>query len=391
MSVIWEPRLGAEDELWRDIARQTTREHFAPIAAEIDAAGRYPWESVEVLRTTGLAGMFVPKEYGGGGVSLTALCAVLEEVAYGCASTCGILAVYLLGANPLIEAGTDEQKDLYLRGMSERGEGISFGLTERGAGSDATAIETTAVREADGYHIRGEKWFIGNGGASSHYVIFAKTRPEAGARGITAFMVDGSAEGVVVDQYLDKMGIRGTRTSNVKLDTWVPESAVLGHEGGGLRIALSTLEIGRLALAGQAIGLSRAAYDEASRRAVHRVAFGAPIIENQGVAFKLADMATEITAGRIVMYEAARTYDEGGSVSTLGPITKLFTSEVCKRAVDDAVQIFGGDGFCRPTPVERYYRDQRAMEIYEGTSEIIRMILGRAVRREAQDGPERAA
>lgn len=391
MSVIWEPRLDAEAQKWRDIARQATKEHFAPIAAEIDSTGRYPWESVEVLRTTGLAGLYVPKEYGGGGASLTALCSVLEEVAYGCASTCGILAVYLLGAKPLMMAGTPEQKDRYLRGMAERGEGISFGLTERGAGSDAAAITTTAVREGDGYRIRGEKWFIGNGGASAHYVIFAKTRPDAGARGITAFMVSASDEGVVVDEYLDKMGIRGTRTSNVKLDTWVPESAVLGEEGRGMRIALGTLEIGRLALAGQALGLARAAYDEASRRAVERVAFGRPIVENQGVSFKLADMATEITTGRILMYEAARVFDEGGSVATLAPITKLFTSEACKRVVDNAVQIFGGDGFCRPTPVERFYRDQRAMEIYEGTSEIIRLVLGRAVRQEAIDRREAAA
>lgn len=158
-----------------------------------------------------------------------------------------------------------------------------------------------------------------------------------------------------------------------------------------MRIALGTLEIGRLALAGQALGLARAAYDEASRRAVERVAFGRPIVENQGVSFKLADMATEITTGRILMYEAARVFDEGGSVATLAPITKLFTSEACKRVVDNAVQIFGGDGFCRPTPVERFYRDQRAMEIYEGTSEIIRLVLGRAVRQEAIDRREAAA
>jgi alkylation response protein AidB-like acyl-CoA dehydrogenase len=383
VSVIWEPSLDAEAARWRDVARDATTQHFAPIASDIDRDGRYPWESVKVLTETGLAGIYVPGEYGGAGAPLTALCAVLEEVAYGCASTCGILAVYLLGTVPFLVAGRSDQKDKYLRGLAERGEGISFGLSEQGAGSDAGALTTAATPEDGGYRIRGEKWFIGNGGASKAFVIFAKTDPEAGSRGISAFAVDADTEGVVVDTFLDKMGIRGTQTTNIRLDAWVPESAMIGERGRGLRLALSTLAVGRLALAGQALGLSRAAYDESRRHAVTRHAFGAPIIDNQGVSFKLADMAAQITAGRVLMYEAARAYDAGEDIGSLGPITKLITSEAAHKIVYDAVQIFGGLGYVRPTIVERLYRDQRAMEIYEGTSEIIRMVLARQIGAEA--------
>lgn len=382
MSVIWSPTLDAESRRWQEVARSATAEHFAPLAAELDVSGRYPWESVKVLTDTGLAGMFVPEEYGGGGAGLTSLCTALEEVAYGCASTCGILAVYLLGTMPFRIAGTEEQKDRYLRALAVEGKGISFGLTERGAGSDAGAITTTALPEGDGYRIRGEKWFIGNGGASATFVIFAKTDPEAGSRGITAFVVEADAEGVEVDAYLDKMGIRGTQTTNIKLDTWVPADAMLGEPGRGLSLALGTLAVGRLALAGQAMGIARAAYDESVRHANERETFGRPIIDNQGISFKLADMATEITTGRVLMYEAARAWDADEDTAMLGQITKLYTSEAAKRVVDAAVQVFGGDGYVRPTVVERLYRDQRATEIYEGTSEIIRMVIGRQIKRE---------
>lgn len=382
MSIIWNPTLDADAQRWQGVARETTASHFAPLATQLDTTAEYPWESVKVLTDTGLAGMFVPKEYGGGGASLTALCATLEEVAYGCAATCGILAVYLLGTMPLQLAGTPEQKERYLRPLASEGKGISFGLTERSAGSDAAAITTTALPEGGGFRIRGEKWFIGNGGASETFIIFAKTDPEAGGRGITAFVVDAKAEGVVVDVYLDKMGIRGTQTTNIKLDTWVPNDAMLGERGRGLSLALATLAVGRITLAGQALGIARAAYDASAQRSVERFTFGRPIIDNQGISFKLADMVTDITAGRILMYEAARAWDAEEDTAVLGQIAKLYTSEASKRVVDAAVQIFGGDGFVRPTLVERLYRDQRATEIYEGTSEVIRMVIGREIKRE---------
>lgn len=391
MSVIWEPDLGEEARRFKELARRLSREHFEPLAAELDREQRYPWEHIPVLTEAGLAGMFVDTEYGGSGASMTATCAVMEEVAGACASTAAILSVHVLGAFPIMHAGTEEQKRRYLGALAMDGEATSFALTEPVAGSDPASIQTSAEREGDGWRIRGEKNFIGNGGASRYYVVFAKTDPTAGSRGITAFIVDiESDEGVSVDEFKDKMGLRGAFTSNLKLDTKVPDSRRVGEVGHGLRLALATLDVGRISVSGQAIGLGVAAYREAASRAVSRHAFGSPIIEHQGVSFPLADVATELSAARTLMYEAARSYDDGGDVSTLAAMAKLYSTEASHRAVDTAVQVFGGYGYCRPYPVERFYRDQRITEIYEGTSEIQRVVISRAIREEAE-GDDRDA
>jgi alkylation response protein AidB-like acyl-CoA dehydrogenase len=384
MSVIWQPALGEEAARWRALAERVTQAHFAPLAEELDREQRYPHENVRCLVEHKLAGLFIPKAYGGEGASLTATVAVVEAVGMGCASTAAILCVCQLGAFPVLLAGREDQKTFYL-GEMINGTMTSFALSERAAGSDAAAIQATATREGDGWRLRGEKDWIGNGGASRYYVVFARTHPDAGARGISAFMVDKQQPGVVIDEYCDKMGIRGTQTSNLKLDVVVPDSARVGELNRALRLAFATLNVGRIMVAAQSLGLAIAAYREASRRAVERQAFGGPIIENQGIGFKLADMATEISAARMMLYEAAKAHDEGRDVATLGAMAKLFASEVAHRAADHAVQIWGGLGFCKPSPVERLYRDQRILEIYEGTSEIQRLVLARAVRKEAED------
>jgi len=383
MAVIWEPELGEEAARWQAIAARVTAEHFAPLAAEIDRDQRYPWENVRRLVERRLAGLFIPKAYGGEGASLTTTAAVVEAIGAGCSSTAAILCVYQLGAFPVLLAGRDEQKAFYLGEMA-RGVATSFALSERGAGSDAAAIEARATPEGDGWRLRGEKYWIGNGGASRYYVVFAKTDPAAGGRGVSAFMVDKEAPGVAIDELADKMGIRGTQTSNLKLETLVPDSARVGEAGRALRLALETLNVGRVMVAAQSLGLALAVYREASRRAVARVAFGAPIIDNQGIAFKLADMATEISAARMMLYAAASAYDAGRDTATLGAMAKLHASEVAHRAADVAVQIWGGLGYCKPSVVERLYRDQRILEIYEGTSEIQRLVIARAVRKEAE-------
>lgn len=382
MSVIWSPSLDDAAEGLRETAERLTVEHFGPNAGAVDREGRYPQENVDLLVEHGLAAMFTPPEYGGSGASLTATCAVSEAVAKGCATTAAILSTYVLGAFPILLAGTEDQRKRYLGGLAD-GVSVSFALTERHAGSDAAAIETVATPEDDGYRLRGEKWFIGNGGASQHYVVFAKTDPDAGARGISAFMVDKDDDGAVIDHYEDKMGIRGTRTSNLKLDTWVPAEAMVGDEGRALGLALRTLNVGRIAVGAQATGIALAAYEEASARASDRVTFGRPIIDNQGVGFPLADVATELSAARMMLYAAADAYDRGEDVRTLGAMAKLYTSEVSHRAVDVAVQVFGGYGYCKPYTVERLYRDQRIIEVYEGTSEIQRMVIARAIKAEA--------
>jgi len=216
-------------------------------------------------------------------------------------------------------------------------------------------------------------------------VVFAKTDPSASGRGISAFMVDKEDPGAVIDELSDKMGIRGTQTSNLKLDIAVPDSARVGELNRALPLAFATLNVGRVMVAAQSLGLALAAYREAARRAVERRAFGRSIIENQGIGFKLADMAVEISAARMMLYEAAKAYDQGRDVATLGAMAKLYASEVAHRATDGAVQVWGGCGYCKPALVERLYRDQRILEIYEGTSEIQRVVLARAVRKEAEE------
>ncbi len=383
MTVIWQPSLDADAQRWQTLADDLGASHCAPLAAELDRDQRYPWETIAKLVEHGFTGLFLPKQWGGQGASLTATVAAVETLGAHCASTAAIMCAYQLGAFPLLLAGTDAQKDFYLREMAQ-GRATSFALSERIAGSDAAAIEATAVREGDGWRLRGEKYWIGNGGASRYYVAFAKTDPAAGGRGISAFMVDKEQPGAVIDELNDKMGIRGTQTSNLKLDVVVPDSARVGELHRALRLALQTLNVGRIMVSAQCLGLALACYREASARAVQRKTFGAPIIDNQGIGFMLADMATEISAARMMLYQAAAAYDRGEDVSNLGAMAKLFTSEVSHRAADNAVQIWGGLGYCKPTVAERLYRDQRILEIYEGASEIQRLVLARAVRKEAE-------
>jgi alkylation response protein AidB-like acyl-CoA dehydrogenase len=384
VTVIWTPSLDDAATRWQQLADRLGRERFAPLAPELDRDQRYPWETIEALVAHRFTGLFLPTQWGGEGQSLTATVAAVETLGMHCASTAAIMCAYQLGAFPILLAGTDAQKDFYLREMTQ-GRATSFALSERVAGSDAAAIEATAVREGDGWRLRGEKYWIGNGGASRYYVVFAKTDPAASGRGISAFMVDKEKPGAVVDELSDKMGIRGTQTSNLRVDVVVPDSARIGELNRALRLALQTLNVGRIMVSAQSMGLALAAFREASQRAVERRTFGQPIGENQGIGFKLADMATEISAARMMLYEAARAYDAGADVSNLGAMAKLFTSEVAHRAADNAVQIWGGMGYCKPTVAERLYRDQRILEIYEGSSEIQRLVLSRAVRKEAED------
>lgn len=382
MTVIWNPTLDESSLKWKELADKLGQEKFAPLAAEIDRDQRYPWETIDTLVENNFTGLFLPKECGGIGASLTATVAAVETLSSYCASTAAIMCAYQLGAFPLLLAGNDEQKSFYLSEMV-KGRATSFALSERNAGSDAAAIDATAVREGDGWRLRGEKYWIGNGGASQYYVVFAKTDPAAGGRGISAFMVDKDQDGVVIDELNDKMGIRGTQTSNLKVDLVVPDSARVGELNKALRLALKTLNVGRIMVSAQSVGLALAAYNQAAKRAVERETFGKQIIDNQGIGFALADMATEVSAARMMLYQAAQMYDQGKDVATIGAMSKLYTSEVAHRAADKAVQIWGGLGYCKPSVVERLYRDQRILEIYEGSSEIQRLVLARAIKKDA--------
>lgn len=389
MATIWNPRLDEASRGWRDLAADLTARHFAPRAAEIDREQRYPAENVELLYSSGIATMFLPAAHGGGGASLTAFCAAMEQMAGGCASTSGIAATLQLGATPLLLSASADQKATFLGAVTRDRKAISFALSERNAGSDPASMETVATREVGGWRIRGEKCWIGNGGICDLYVVFAQTAPGTGRRGIAAFIVDRDADGIDDDAREDKMGMRGTVNASVVLDTWVPADRMLSPPGSALRLALATLNIGRITVAAQSIGLAMAAYGAACRRAVERTTFGSPLIDHQGVGFKLADLATRISAGRMLAYEAARAFDDGEDVNTVGAQAKLFCSEVAHEAANVGVQVFGGQGFVKPNLVERIYRDQKATEIYEGTSEIQRVVLARAIKAEFKPMEER--
>lgn len=380
MTALWEPDLDDQVRHYRDIARKLTRERFAPLAEELDRDQRYPWEHIPVLVESGLAGLFVPEEFGGRGAGVEAAVTVMEELGRGCGSTSAIISAYLLGAMPILLEGSPTQQRRYLSELAREGNAVSFALTEREAGSDAASIATRATPEGEGWRITGDKCFIGNGGASRYYVVFAKTDPDSGGRGITAFVVDRESPGVTIDLYEDKMGLRGTLTSNLRLDTFVSRDCVVGEINHGLRLALKTLMVGRIGAAAQALGTSYAALDDAVARAQERHQFGRPIMDNQAIAFRLADVVTDLSAARMLTYQAARDYDRGRDAATLGAMAKLSAAGAAHRAVDAAVQVFGGYGFCKPTAVERYYRDQRITEIWEGTSEIQRLVISRALR-----------
>lgn len=380
--IVWEPELDQSEKEWVAVAKHSSQSHFGPAAAHHDQTQTYPHAHVDELARTGLSAMFVPKAYGGGGASLKATIAAIEAIATHCASTAAIMGVYQLGAFPILLAGTEAQKSRYLAELAA-GRATSFALSERGAGSDASSLRTTATPEGGGWRLRGEKYWIGNGGVSHYYIVFARLEGQT-TGGITPFIVEAGQPGVAVTEVVDKMGLRATQTSNLVLDTWVPESAVVGPLGKGLRLASQTLNVGRLTVSAQATGIALTGYREACAHSVERVAFGSPIIDFQGTGFKLADAATQLSASRMMLYVAAEAYDRREPIEQLAAMTKLLCSEVSHQVVDQAVQIWGALGYCKPNVVERLYRDQRIIEIYEGSSEIQRMMLTRMIKKSTE-------
>lgn len=385
MSVIWEPELPESSSRYQALAAQLTRDHFEPLAEEIDRVQRYPQENIDRLHAAGITSMFLPPEFGGAGATLTDATAVVEAVAKGCPSTAAIITTYQLGAYIVQRAGTPDQQDKVLTNAISKGLCVSFCLSEINAGSDPAGMETTAVAEGDGYRIRGEKFWVGGGKASVYFVVFAKTDPSAGSRGITGFLVEKNAEGVEVDFVADKMGQRGSYTTNLKVDTWVPESAIVGQLNQGLKLALIGLNLGRITISGHALGMGIAAFEEAASRACARIAFGKPIIDHQSIGFRLSDMAARLSSARMMVYNAAKAFDEGKGVeeiSTLAAMSKILATEATHFACNEALQIWGSMGYIKPTKVERLYRDQRINQIYEGSSEIQRLVLARAIKKE---------
>jgi butyryl-CoA dehydrogenase len=369
--------LTPEQKLIRDTARDLATKEIAPAAAEIDKAHRFPREIVARLAELGLMGVAVPERWGGAGMDTVCYALALEEISRACASTGVIMSVQnSLVADPILYFGTDEQRGRWLPALATGKKIGCFALSEPEAGSDAASQRTRAVRKGDRFILDGTKNFITNAPVADVVVLFATTDPDRGSKGISAFVVPTDTPGLKVGPPDDKLGIRGAPSAQVFLtECAVGQDALLGPAGDGFKIAMRTLDGGRIGIAAQAVGIARAAFEDATRYALERKTFGHPIADHQAIQFKLADMCTEIDAARLLTWRAAVAKDRGGRHTTESSMAKLLASEVANRVAKEAVQIFGGYGYLTDFPVERHFRDAKITEIYEGTSEIQRLVI----------------
>ncbi|MGB2816461.1 MAG: acyl-CoA dehydrogenase family protein [Burkholderiaceae bacterium] len=371
--------LSDEHRLLRDSLRDFAQQRLAPFAAEWDRKSAFPREALAELASLGTFGIAVPDHYGGAGMDYLALAIALEEIAAGDGATSTVISVNNCPVCSILMAwATEEQKQRYLVPLA-RGEMLgAFCLTEPHVGSEASGLRTTARRDGDVYVLDGVKQFITSGKHGDVAIVMAVTDKSAGKRGISAFIVETSTPGYVVARLEEKMGQHASDTAQILLENCrVPAANLIGDEGAGYKIALSGLEGGRIGIASQSLGMARSAYEAALKYARERVAFGKPIYEHQAVQFRLADMATQLEAARQLIHHAARLKDAGRPCLKEAAMAKLFASEMAERVCSDAIQIHGGYGYVADFPVERIYRDVRVCQIYEGTSDIQRILIAR--------------
>ena len=373
--------LTQEQELIRDSMRAFAQERLAPFAAEWDRNHTFPREALKELAELGALGMVVPEEWGGAGMDYMSLVLTLEEIAAGDGATSTIVSVQnSLPCGILNRFGNDAQKEAWLKPLA-RGEKLGcFCLTEPHVGSDAAAIRTRAVRDGNEWVLNGVKQFITTGKHADVAIVFAVTDKAAGKKGITCFLVPASAPGYQVGRIEEKMGQKASDTTQILFeDCRIPADSVIGAEGEGYKIALSNLEAGRIGIAAQCLGMARAALEAAVKYAQERESFGKPIFEHQAVNFRLADMATQLEAARQLVWHAASLKDAGRPCLKEASMAKLFASEMAERVCSDAIQVHGGYGYVTDFPVERIYRDVRVCQIYEGASDIQKLVIGRAL------------
>jgi len=373
--------LTEDQEQIRETARRFAQERLAPNAAAWDREHRFPAEALAEMGRLGFLGMLVPEAYDGAATGHVAYALALEEIAAGCGALSTIMSVHnSVGCMPILKFGTAEQKERFLKPMA-RGESLAaFALTEPQAGSDAAALKTRARKDGDGYVLSGTKQFITSGQNAQVCIVFAVTDPAAGKKGITAFIVPTDSPGYQVARVEDKLGQHASDTCQIVVDDCrVPAANMLGGEGEGYKVALANLEGGRIGIAAQSVGMARAAYEVALAYAKEREAFGKPIIAHQAVAFRLADMATRIEAARLLVLQAAELRDVGRPCLKEACMAKLFASEMAEQVCSAAIQTLGGYGYLSDFPVERIYRDVRVCQIYEGTSDVQRMVIARAI------------
>ncbi len=371
--------LSEEHEMIRKMVRDFAINEVAPTAGERDEEERFDREIFDQMAELGLTGIPWPEEYGGIGSDFLAYAIAVEELSRVCASTGVTLSAHTsLAGWPIFKFGTEEQKQKYLKPMAQGKKIGAYCLTESGSGSDAGGMKTMARKEGDHYVLNGSKIFITNGGVAEIYVVFATTDPESKHKGTTAFIVESNFSGFKVGKKEKKMGIRSSPTTEIIFeDCIVPQENVLGEEGQGFKIAMMTLDGGRNGIAAQAVGIAQGALDAAVSYAKERVQFGKPIIANQGISFKLADMATNIEAARLLTYQAAWLESAGLPYGKASAMAKLFAGDTAMKVTTEAVQVFGGYGYTKDYPVERFMRDAKITQIYEGTQEIQRLVISR--------------
>ncbi len=374
-------KLTEEQQMVKEMCRKFADNELAPKAAEYDKTHAFPWEHVKKLGEMGMMGVVYPEEYNGAGMDYVSYAIAVEELSRGCASTGVIVSAHnSLCLSPIFYFGTDDQKKKYLSKLCT-GEWIGcFGLTEPSAGSDAAGTKTTAELKNGKWVLNGTKNFITNGGVANVAVAIAVTEKGIGHKGLTFFILENTMKGYSVGKSEDKLGICASSTTELIFDNCeIPEENILGKKGEGFKVAMHTLDGGRVGIAAQALGIAQAALDASAKYAKERVQFNAPIAKNQAIQWMIADMATEIEASRLLVYQAAQFLTEGHGdrrkASRYAAMAKLFASETSHRVTHKAIQIFGGYGYVKDYPVERFSRDARITEIYEGTSEIQRLVI----------------
>ena len=370
-------QLNEEQRLIRDMVRDFARTEIAPRAAEIDRTREFPMDSFRKCAELNLTGMMVPEEWGGAGLDAISYVLAIEELSRACASTGVIISVNnSLYCDPVQRYGTDQQKERWLKPFALGQKLGCYCLTEPHAGSDAASLRTIAVQDGDTWVLNGSKIFVTNGIAADAAIIFTNTDRSKGHRGVTAFLVDRETPGYSIGKHETKLGITASGSVEIVLDeVRLTAEHMLGKVGEGFKVAMSTLDGGRIGIAAQAVGIAQSALDHSLSYAKERVAFGRPIADLQAIQFKLADMATRTEAARLLTYRAAAAKDSGGRFSQEAAMAKLMAAEVCVDASREAVQIYGGYGYINEYPVERLYRDAKITEIYEGTSEIQRVVI----------------
>ncbi|WP_444994025.1 acyl-CoA dehydrogenase [Aliikangiella sp. IMCC44359] len=373
--------LTEEQSMIQEAARQYVQEKIAPFSAEWDRNKTFPAEALKGLGELGFYGMLVPEKWNGCDIGYFSAALVLEEIANGDASCATIISVTnSVGCMPILHFGTDEQKEKFLKPLAHGEHLAAFCLTEPHTGSDASDLKTKAVLNGDTYIINGVKQFITSGKTADTAIVFAVTDPNAGKKGISAFIVPTNTPGYSVPSIEHKMGQHASDTAQVVFeDCVIPKENLLGKEGEGYKIALSGLEGGRIGIAAQCVGIARAALEAAVQYTKERTAFGKQLHEHQAINFKIADMATQLEAARALVHQAARLKDAGQPCLKEASMAKLFASEAAEKICTDAIQVFGGYGYLNDFPVERYYRDVRVCQIYEGTSEVQKLVIGRAL------------